>query len=75
MFDLEQYLEKAWDDLLSRDKDRVIKRFSSLDESSQKNVLEHLQRMATEPGWHSEQSKSAQSALQILSDQDIVTWI
>ena len=67
----ESFLEKSWDDLLSRNKDRIIARYGSLDAGSQKTVLNHLHRMTTESGWHPEQVKSAHSALQALVDQEI----
>lgn len=66
----ESFLEKSWDDLLSRNNDRIIARFVSLDSSSQKTVLDHLRRMTTESGWHPEQVRSALSALQALTDQE-----
>ena len=64
--DQNSYLEKVWDQLLSRDNKQVLSAFSSLDEISQKNVLDHLSRMTSEEGWHPEQVKSAQSALDAL---------
>lgn len=69
MFNQDAFLEKAWDDLLSRDKKRIITRFRSLDAASQKTVLDHLKKMVNETGWHPEQVKSARSALKILAEQ------
>jgi len=63
------FLEQAWDDLLSRDNRRICKRFASLDPESQKTVLEHLNKMASEDGWHPEQALSAQAALQALKER------
>jgi len=63
----ETFLEKAWDDLLSRDPERIESRFRSLDEKSQKVVLEHLNTMVTDIGWHPVQVISAQKTLNILS--------
>ncbi len=63
----ESFLEKAWGDLLSREPKCIQSRFSSLDEESRKTVMEHLQRMVSEAGWHPEQVKSAQAALEALS--------
>lgn len=60
------YLEKAWDDLLSRDAGRVREHFFSLDGESQKTVMAHLKKMVTEDGWHIEQKTSAAAALQAL---------
>ena len=64
--DQNSFLENVWDQLLSRDKNQVVSAFSSLDEISQKNVLDHLSRMVREEGWHPEQVISAQSALTAL---------
>ncbi len=63
----ETFLEQAWDDLLSREPERIESRFKSLDEKSQKTVVEHLNAMVTESGWHPVQVISAQKALNILS--------
>ena len=65
----DSYLEKTWDDLLSRNKDRIVSRFASLDPESQKNVMDHLKRMVSEADWHPEQVASARSALQALEKQ------
>jgi hypothetical protein len=70
MFLQDSFLEKAWDDLLSRDTNRILTRFASLDAGSQKTVLEHLNRMAVESGWHPEQVLSAKTALLALGSQD-----
>lgn len=56
-------LETFWDNLLSRDPALIRAAFSSLDKESQKMVLAHLERMVSEDGWHAEQVKSAQAAL------------
>ena len=48
-------LEHLWDNLLSRNPEQVLKVFATLDEIQQKSVLDHLNRMAQEPGWHPEQ--------------------
>ncbi|MBA4385865.1 MAG: hypothetical protein C0410_14095 [Anaerolinea sp.] len=63
----ETFLEQAWDDLLSREPKRIATRFKSLDPKSQKVVIEHLNAMVTESGWHPVQVISAQKALEILS--------
>jgi hypothetical protein len=59
-------LEGIWDRLLSRQAAVVRTTFISLSEDERRAVLEHLQRMATEPGWQAEQCISAQAALDIL---------
>jgi hypothetical protein len=59
-------LEKIWDDLLSRDRDRVLAAFEKLDPKSRKNIIVHLKGMVSEKGWHKEQKLSAEFALSIL---------
>ncbi len=61
-------LEKLWDQLLSRSPERIRSAFASLDEPSQQAVIAHLQRMASEAGWHPEQVISARAALDALAD-------
>ena len=61
-------LEHLWDNLLSRNPEQILKIFTTLDAIQQKSVLEHLSRMAQEPGWHPEQSLSAQIALKALDN-------
>jgi hypothetical protein len=59
-------LEILWDNLLSRQPERIQSAFRQLDAAGQQGVWRHLQRMATEPGWHPEQVRSAQVALDSL---------
>jgi hypothetical protein len=56
-------VEEFWENLLSRQPDRVRQAFNSLDAEAQQSVLAHLKRMVSEDGWHPEQVKSAQAAL------------
>jgi hypothetical protein len=62
-------LEGLWDNLLSRQPDRVRLAFDSLDPDGKNTVLAHLQRMASESGWLPEQRDSAIAALQALENQ------
>jgi hypothetical protein len=62
-------LDTLWDNLLSRDTDRIQMIYSSLSPDEKSAVLSHLLRMATESGWHIEQRASAHFALQVLGDQ------
>ncbi len=64
------FLEKTWGAILSRDKDAIQRVFFALDGESQKTVMEHLHKMATDEGWHPEQVKSAQIALRSLEQRD-----
>jgi len=56
-------LEILWDGLLSRDEKRITYVFQLLDKPSQLEVINHLNRMVSEEGWHPEQVLSAQAAL------------
>lgn len=58
--------ENLWDDLLSRDQNRIQSAFTRLNSQEKIAVLDHLRRMATEPGWHPEQCESARAALSTL---------
>jgi hypothetical protein len=65
----ENQLEVLWEDLLSRQPDRVRAAFAKLDAPEQQVVLTHLQRMVSERGWQPEQRISAQAALKALKKQ------
>jgi hypothetical protein len=60
-------LEQLWDNLLSRQPDRIQLAYTSLDTHNQKAVLAHLHRMVTEPGWQAEQRQSAEAAIKVIS--------
>ncbi len=62
-------LEILWDELLSRQPQRVMAAYASLNAPEQKAVLNHLQRMADEPGWQVEQRLSAQAAISAIKNQ------
>ena len=66
----ELFLEQAWDDLLSRDPEKIKRRFGLLDRDSQLTVENHLRKMVSEDGWHPEQVLSAQAALDVINKQD-----
>ncbi|HEX9091500.1 MAG TPA: hypothetical protein VF831_08410 [Anaerolineales bacterium] len=61
-------LELLWNDLLSRQPERIKSAFTSLDTPSRKSVLIHLQHMANDSGWQPEQRLSALAAIQALQD-------
>lgn len=63
--------EDIWGMLLSRQPVMIEKAFASLESEQQNVVLDHLQRMVTEPGWQPEQRVSAQAALDTISNQNI----
>ncbi len=62
--------EKTWNAILSRKPEAIRSIFLQLDPTSQKVVMEHLKKMATEEGWHAEQVLSASAALDVLSSPD-----
>ncbi|MCJ7661628.1 MAG: hypothetical protein MUO67_20970 [Anaerolineales bacterium] len=61
-------VEQIWDKLLSREPGSVREAYSTLDKEEQAAVLTHLRKMACEPGWHPEQRKSADIALEELGE-------
>lgn len=61
--------ENFWDELLSRQPDQVRAAYHSLDSQRKVEIYSHLQRMVSEPGWHPEQRRSAQAALDALKDE------
>jgi hypothetical protein len=64
---LDDPIEEFWNDILSRNAERTLKAFSTLNVNEQQSIYIHLQRMASEPGWHIEQVLSAQAALRVLN--------
>lgn len=62
--------EDIWGMLLSREVGMIEKAFSSLESDQKKAVLDHLDKMVTEPGWQPEQRVSAQIALDTISYQN-----
>lgn len=66
MSQLDAFLEKTWDALLSRNPQEILAAYQSLDSKSQHVVEEHLQKMVSQTGWHAEQIKSAAIALQTI---------
>ena len=69
MDDAYDYLQELWRDLLSRQPETIRAAFASLDSSSRKTVITHLQRMQNDPGWQPEQRASARAALRALKNQ------
>jgi hypothetical protein len=63
-------IELIWDDILSREPERVLMRYNTLLPGEKMSVLEHLKCMRDEIGWHPEQRISAQIALDIIEDVD-----
>ncbi len=69
MNDILPPLETLWERLLSRDAELIRNTFEQIAPEDRQTALEHLQRMASEPGWHLEQRLSAQAALETLGNQ------
>ena len=63
-------LEQFWNEILSRQPERVRAAFADLNTESKQAVLTHLERMISESGWHAEQVRSAQAALTVLKAID-----
>lgn len=61
-------LEWFWEKLLSRSPEQIRAVFKTIDEASQREVLVHLKKMASEEGWHPEQAASARAALEALAE-------
>lgn len=55
--------EILWDAILSREPKRIILAFKDLNEEERISLIQHLERMTGEAGWHPEQIRSAQIAL------------
>lgn len=68
MSDPEAKFENIWEDLLSRLPQRTWQAFTTLDSDQQQVVVNHLKRMVEEEGWHPEQRKSAQAALEAITN-------
>jgi hypothetical protein len=64
-----EQLDALWNDLLSCENELVREAFNSLDPPSQKTVLAHLKRMASEADWQPRQRTSAKAALRALENQ------
>ncbi len=63
-------LEILWDAILSRQPKQIRAAFAPLKPAERNHLLAHLKRMANEEGWHPEQRKSAQIALDTLSAEE-----
>ncbi len=57
-----------WTELLSRDEPLIRRAFSQLNQTEKIAARAHLIKMTTEDGWHPEQIRSAQAALDAIKD-------
>jgi hypothetical protein len=62
-------LESLWEYLLSRQADQIRLAFQSLSPAERQTVLDHLEKMRSDPGWHPEQRLSAETAINILASE------
>jgi len=61
-----QFLEQIWDNLLSREEEKIRAAYLALDQASQDAVFQHLLNMTREDGWHPQQVSSALVALDVM---------
>ena len=59
-------LAAFWAEILSREPDRTQQAYALLSPDEQQALVAHLLRMTQEDGWHVEQVRSAQDALDAL---------
>jgi len=55
--------ETIWEMLLSREPERILAAYNALPADQKRAVLDHLEKMVSEPGWQFEERISAQAAL------------
>lgn len=55
--------ENIWEEILSREPERIRISYNSLSVKEREIVFDHLRKMAAESGWHKEQKISAESAI------------
>ena len=60
--------DNIWELLLSRDPVRILAVYDSLPPEQKRAVLEHLEKMTSEPGWQPEQRLSARAALDVIPE-------
>ena len=63
-------IEQLWETLLSCDPSLIQRTYKLLAENEKKSVKNHLIKMATETGWHLEQKRSAQAAIDAIMELD-----
>jgi methionine salvage enolase-phosphatase E1 len=62
-------VEAFWEEILSRQQERIQKAFAPLSPEEKITVLKHLKGMVSEPGWQPEQVVSASQALDALKEE------
>jgi len=61
-------IEKMWNEILSREAERIQITFKNLSTREKVAVRAHLIKMTTESGWHPPQIESAQIALDAIKN-------
>lgn len=61
------WLEQFWNDILSRDQDKIRSAYRSVSEAERRDCLAHLRVMVIDPEYHEAQRESAQAALDVLA--------
>jgi len=59
-------LEDFWENILSRDADLIRTAINQISKDERNQIVNHLQKMASEPEWHEEQKISARRALDVI---------
>ena len=62
--------DDLWGSLLSRQPSVIRRVFIALDLASRQVVINHMEIMATQPGWQPQQIESAKFALEVLGDKN-----
>ena len=62
-------IEAFWEEILSRQQERIQKAFAPLSPEEKFAILNHLKGMVSEPGWQPEQVVSASQALDALKEE------
>lgn len=60
------FIEKLWDEILSRNPQRISAAFVALSDIDQNEIFDHLKHMSCDDGWHLEQKISADAALDVI---------
>jgi hypothetical protein len=63
-------IDRLWDALLSRDFALIQKTYKHLNEKDQKVIMDHLIKMTIDFGWHSEQKRSAEIAIDAINGME-----
>jgi hypothetical protein len=62
-------LENFWENILSRDPEKIRLSWEPLSTEEKQSIYEHLQDMTTGEGWLEVQRESARTALKVLQEE------